>query len=118
MRRIAPLALLLIAALAVACLLRARSRRPGVTDLAVSVDFDMANWPPREQEPDEDHPLAAPWTAPGPDGACPVSHPIKAKENSRIFHVPGGRSYERTRADRCYADAGAADADGYRAAKA
>jgi len=56
------------------------------------------------------------WVAPV-DGACPVSHPIKANANSRIYHQPGGRFYDRTQAERCYADAAAAEADGYRAAK-
>ena len=51
------------------------------------------------------------------DGSCPVTHPIKANAHSGIYHVPGGRFYDRTRAERCYADAGAAEADGYRAAK-
>lgn len=57
------------------------------------------------------------WVAPV-DGACPVSHPVKANDNSRIFHLPGGRSYDRTIPERCYADAADAAADGYRAAKA
>ncbi|TVR28038.1 MAG: hypothetical protein EA389_01200 [Ilumatobacter sp.] len=51
------------------------------------------------------------------DGTCPIDHPVKLNENSGIFHVPGGRFYERTRADRCYASAEAAEADGYRQAK-
>ena len=51
------------------------------------------------------------------DGACPASHPIKANANSGIYHQPGGRFYDRTQAERCYADAAAAEADGYRAAK-
>lgn len=57
------------------------------------------------------------WVAPV-DGACPLSHPIKLNESSGIFHSPGGRFYERTSADRCYASAEAATADGYRASKA
>lgn len=57
------------------------------------------------------------WVAPLDDGSCPLSHPIKANDNSQIFHEPGGRFYERTRAERCYADAASAEADGYRAAK-
>lgn len=57
------------------------------------------------------------WVAPV-DGACPADHPVKLNENSGIFHVPGGRFYERTTPDRCYASADAAEADGYRAAKA
>ena len=56
------------------------------------------------------------WVEPD-DGACPVSHPVKAKLASGIFHLPGGQNYERTRADRCYADASSAEADGLRAAK-
>jgi hypothetical protein len=51
------------------------------------------------------------------DGVCPATHPVKAKERSRIFHVPGGLSYARTVPDRCYADAATATADGFRAAK-
>jgi hypothetical protein len=51
------------------------------------------------------------------DGACPASHPVKAKVGSGIYHLPGGQFYERTRPERCYADAAAAEADGYRAAK-
>lgn len=58
----------------------------------------------------------ADWVAPV-DGACPATHPVKANDNSGIFHVPGGRFYERTRPERCYATPEAASADGYRAAK-
>lgn len=58
------------------------------------------------------------WVAPLDDGTCPLSHPVKANDNSGIYHVPGGRFYERTNAERCYASADAAAADGYRAAKA
>lgn len=50
-------------------------------------------------------------------GACPASHPVKAKLASGIFHVPGGQSYERTTPDRCYLDAAAAMRDGLRASK-
>lgn len=50
-------------------------------------------------------------------GACPASHPVKAKLASGIFHVPGGQSYERTAPDRCYLDAAAAERDGLRASK-
>lgn len=56
------------------------------------------------------------WIAPT-DGACPASHPVKANDNSGIYHLPGGRFYERTGAERCYAQATDAEADGYRAAK-
>ena len=52
------------------------------------------------------------------DGACPATHPVKGKLASGIFHLPGGASYDRTRPDRCYLDAAAAETDGLRAAKA
>lgn len=57
------------------------------------------------------------WVEPT-DGTCPATHPIKLNENSGIFHVPDGRFYDRTKADRCYASADDAMADGYRQAKA
>lgn len=57
------------------------------------------------------------WAAPV-DGGCPDGFPIKANDNSGIFHVPGGRFYDRTVPERCYATAADALADGYRQAKA
>jgi hypothetical protein len=79
--------------------------------------------PAREAVTDERAPVeqAAARVAPtwvDPDGrTCPPSHPVKAKTASGIFHRPGGLAYGRTTPDRCYAEAGAAEADGYRAAK-
>lgn len=58
----------------------------------------------------------AAWVEPDGD-ACPASHPLKAKLASGIFHAPGGLNYERTKPDRCYADAAAAEADGLRPSK-
>jgi predicted component of type VI protein secretion system len=55
------------------------------------------------------------WVEPV-DRACPVSHPVKAKMSSRIFHVEGGLNYARTKPDRCYRDPAAAEADGLRKA--
>ena len=57
------------------------------------------------------------WVAPV-DGGCPDGFPLKANDNSGIFHVPGGRFYDRTVPERCYATADDALADGYRQAKA
>jgi hypothetical protein len=85
-------------------------------------------WPSLTPVPDVPMPAAATtetrsdtadagWVSPDADGSAPASHPIKAKENSGIFHVPGGRFYDRTKADRCYATAAAAEADGYRQSK-
>jgi hypothetical protein len=69
-------------------------------------------YPPQPRVPPE--PL--PWVEPVA-GACPTAHPVKAKLASGIFHAPGGASYDRTKADRCYASVEAALADGLRPAK-
>ena len=58
----------------------------------------------------------APWLDPV-DGECPASHPVKGKLTSGIYHLSGGLNYERTRPDRCYVDAAAAEAAGLRASK-
>ncbi len=71
--------------------------------------------PSPSEDPVETH--AARWVAPN-DGECPAGYPIKVNEDSGIYHVPGGRFYARTAADRCYANADDALADGYRPAKA
>jgi hypothetical protein len=57
------------------------------------------------------------WRDGAHDGGCPDGFPIKAKDSSGIFHVPGGRFYDRTNPDRCYPDAESAIADGYRQSK-
>jgi hypothetical protein len=62
------------------------------------------------------NPLVALWVEPAGD-ECPTSHPVKAKLSSKIFHLPGMLNYDRTKPDRCYKDAGAAEGDGLRAAK-
>ena len=77
-------------------------------------------WPPLSPEPRPTAAAAKPaarWVAPV-SGECPEGYPVKANDNSKIFHVPGGRFYARTVAERCYADAQDAVADGYRPAKA
>ncbi len=58
----------------------------------------------------------ASWCTPT-EGICPDGFPVKVAR-SGIFHEPGGRSYERTVPERCYATAADAEADGYRRAKA
>jgi hypothetical protein len=74
-------------------------------------------WPAFDPPPDQRAAPAATWVAPV-DGACPGSHPVKVNTRSGIFHVPGGRSYDRTTPDRCYSTPEEADRDGYRRAKA
>jgi len=58
-----------------------------------------------------------PAIEPDVDGNCPVSHPIKGKLSTGIYHRPGAFAYDRTHADRCYRDDAAAESDGLRAAK-
>jgi len=58
-----------------------------------------------------------PAIEPDTDGNCPVSHPIKGKLSTGIYHRPGAFAYDRTHADRCYRDDVAAESDGLRAAK-
>jgi len=77
-------------------------------------DLAPADAPPTSVPPAPDLPA---WVAPV-DGECPDGYPIKANANSGIFHMPGGRFYERTVPERCYADPADAEADGYRRAKA
>ena len=57
------------------------------------------------------------WLPPLDDGSAPASHPIKVKVSSGIFHVPGGRFYDRAKPERCYSTVAAAEADGYRRSK-
>jgi hypothetical protein len=91
---------------------RTMTRRRGETAAAVpwsplpvgTDDVATSTQPPR-------------WVPANADG-CPDGYPVKANDSSRIFHVPGGRSYARTNADRCYRSADDAVADGYRQAKA
>ena len=82
---------------------------------------EEASTPPRSgpvQFADADTSVEHPgWVEPDADGGCPGSHPVKGNTQSKIFHVPGGMSYERTNAERCYCDEAAAEADGYRKAK-
>ena len=72
---------------------------------------------PPTPSPDSSAPDAR-WVLPLADGSCPQGYPVKANDNSGIFHVPGGRFYDRTKPARSYAEADGAAADGYRPPKA
>src|SRR3954453_13766152 len=56
------------------------------------------------------------WVAPA-EGQCPPGFPVKTTVDSGIYHVPGGRSYARTKPERCYATPEDAEADVFRRAK-
>lgn len=62
-------------------------------------------------------PAAPAWVPPDASGAAPTTHPVKAKVASRIYHLPGMSLYERTKPDRCYTSAEAAEADGFTRAR-
>ncbi|WP_426571807.1 hypothetical protein [Aquihabitans sp. McL0605] len=87
---------------------------------AEAVQPEAAAEPEPAAEPTEPAPAAAAssgevaWVLPI-DGECPDSHPIKAKVKSGIYHLPGTPTYPRTKPDRCYPTAEAAEADGLRA---
>jgi hypothetical protein len=83
----------------------------GVADADDAVDLGAASGTGTSPEPDRR------WVEPV-EGACPPGYPIKANDNSGIYHVPGGRFYDRTVPERCYADEDAAAVDGYRRSKA
>ncbi len=119
--------LLILLAVGAAVAARLRAAKP--------TDAPSPSWPPFEparRSPTAAEPAARPFvaTTPAPaqaeqarwvapvDGACPDGYPIKANDNSGIFHVPSGRFYARTVPERCYAVAAEALADGYRQAKA
>lgn len=61
---------------------------------------------------------AAPPQSSGPisgsGGVCPGGYPIKANDNSGIYHVPGGEFYDATNARNCFPTEGAAQTAGYR----
>lgn len=80
------------------------------------VDIPAAVSPEGGPELDGQATGIAPWVEPI-DDTCPASHPVKAKMASGIYHVDGGGSYARTKPDRCYLDAAAAEADGLRPPK-
>lgn len=86
---------------------------PAETKISPLVDLTLDDEAPAADSGDE----ATGWVEPDADGGCPGSHPIKGNDQSKIFHVPGGMSYERTKAERCYCDEASAEADGYRKAK-
>jgi hypothetical protein len=73
-------------------------------------------FPPVPRPPEPEAPVAR-WVEPLDDGTCPATHPVKAKVRSGIYHEPGGANYDRTKPDRCYVDAAAAEADGLRRSK-
>lgn len=81
----------------------------------MAIPTGAPQWP--EFEVPESASPTAPWVDGSAADVAPAGFPVKVKMSSGIFHVPGGRFYERTNADRWYATTEAAEADGYRQSK-
>lgn len=87
------------------------------TFASVDTPSPAAATPPGQAAGSDDPGERRGWVDPV-DGECPDGYPVKANDNSGIYHVPGGRFYGRTVPERCYARTDDAEADGYRASKA
>jgi hypothetical protein len=120
--------LLVLAILAAAVAAAVRALRSQRGDADVGASTSAPSWPPlsaangakpaaapEPAPPAADSPPAVAWVEPT-GGACPDGYTVKATQ-SGLFHLPGGQFYDRSVPVRCYADAAAAEADGYRAAK-
>jgi hypothetical protein len=94
---------------------RAYTKRRLVTGGGIEWEAQPFPYPPQPASPASAEIPA--WVEALDDGFCPVTHPVKAKVASGIFHVEGGANYARTKADRCYASPEAAESDGLRPAK-
>ena len=91
-------------------------RRPSAVAVWPALAGPAEAAPPRAPVPVDPEPDPASWVAPA-QGTCPAGFPVKAGA-SGIYHVPGGRSYDQTTPQRCYATSADAERDGYRAPKA
>lgn len=105
---------ILLAAVALAVAAWWLSRRRSAPSPAA--DVGAAATPEPLSAPTTEEPL--PLWVPPVNGQCPPGYPVKANDNSGIFHLPGGRFYDRTVPERCYATEEGAEADGYRRSKA
>jgi hypothetical protein len=87
------------------------------TDADTSTTYTSPD-PSSYQPPANNTPASSAPASQGPVsgyyGVCPDGYPIKANDNSGIYHVPGGRFYDVTNARNCFATEGAAQAAGYR----
>ncbi len=114
--RVVPVAVLVLLIIALVRVLRG-GRSPAF-DATTAEPVAWPELPPLPgfagEVPDEQPAAPIGWVLPGADGTCPADHPVKAKILSGIYHLPGGTFYQRTRPDRCYVDAAAAEADGLR----
>lgn len=93
---------------------------PGAAQAAAPTTTAPAPAAPAAPAPTVQAPAAAgigPVAGDAATKTCPASHPVKANDNSGIYHLPHHQAYSRTNARHCYTTAVAAEADGYRAAR-
>jgi hypothetical protein len=91
--------------------------RAAAATQAVAVPATPAAAPPAHAAAPPTQAAAPPAWVEAIDGAAPPTHPVKAKVSSGLYHLPGMVAYARTRPDRCYVDASAAEGDGFTRAK-
>lgn len=72
--------------------------------------------PTQPQQPSQPAPQPAGKEPVGKD--CPATAPIKGNQNSMLYHVPGGKSYKRTKPEQCFATEAEAQAAGFQKAGA
>lgn len=90
----------------------------GIACESLGSDSSTPPAPQPEPEPPAPQPSTSGGSAPPiSEDDCPSSHPIKGNEDSGIYHPPSGGSYDVTNPEICFANAGAAEAAGYRAAQ-
>jgi hypothetical protein len=96
----------------------ATSRPPTATAIPPTVAPTVApTQPPKPIATTAPKPAGA--SAKPSGGACPATHPVKGNRSGRdwIYHVQGGRSYNQTNPEECFATPADATAAGYRAAQ-
>ena len=89
---------------------------PSMTEQAAAPPATTSTGPITANAPAEAE-LDRAWLPADESGACPPTHPVKAKRSTRLYHEPGTAAYDRARPDRCYVNAEAAEADGFTRAK-
>ncbi len=89
---------------------------PSATEQAAAPPATTSTGPITANAPAEAE-LDRAWLPADESGACPPTHPVKAKRSTRLYREPGTAAYDRARPDRCYVNAEAAEADGFTRAK-
>jgi hypothetical protein len=85
---------------------------------ASDLDESAAESEPVQAELDSVQSMDGPgWVKSDGSRDCPPDYPIKGNGSSRIYHVPGGGSYDATVPELCFATPDDAESAGFRAAR-